>query len=109
MGQFCTWRVRAGEASTRLCISEAKLARELRETDLCRIDIVGQRWGLGRRSLGAARRKRTRVLRQVIDSFDPLRDPIASSVRLLLRAFLQYLTCISRMWLCRSWMIRHIV
>lgn len=42
MGQFYLWRVRAGEASTRLRISEAKLARELRETDLCRIDIVGQ-------------------------------------------------------------------
>lgn len=109
MGQFCLWRVRAGEASTRLSISEAKLARELQETDLCRIDIVGQRWGLRPRSWGTARRKRTRVLRQVIDSFDPLRDPIASSVSLLLRAFLQYLTCISCLWLCRSWMIRHVV
>lgn len=92
-----------------LHISEAKLARELRETDLCRIDIVGQRRGLGRRSSGAARRKRTRVLRQVIDSFDPLRDPIASSVRLFLGAFLQYLTCISCLRLCGSWMIRHIM
>lgn len=81
MGQLCLRRVRAREASTRLRISEASLTWKPRETDLCRIKVVGQRRGLERRSWGAPRRKRTRVLRRIIDSLDPLRDPITFFAR----------------------------